>query len=743
MFDKFLRVIKLLLIASVSAAGCATQDPNVAFHDDLRHYEDLLAATEYGDTETPPQIVNDSTPPPLAMRSNGEPGYWSMPLNQAIRTALANSDVLNDLGGTIVQTPENVRTIKDPSIQETDPRFGVAAALSAFDAELLLNGNFEKNDRALNNRFLAGTHVLRQDLHDYATAIRKKTATGSEFTLRHTMDYDANNANGNLFGSAWDTAFEAEFRHPLLQGGGIDFNRIAGPNSAPGAINGVVIARINTDMSLTDLEVGLRDFVSNVENAYWDLYYAYRDLDAKRRARDASLKMWRDLSAKRGLPGAEDDKIAQAREQYYRFEVEVQNALSGRPVEGTRASNDTSGGTFRANGGVYVAERRLRLLLGLPLNGDRLIRPGQEPSLAKAVFEWDGIVGEAMTRRAELRRQRLGVRRRELELLAHKNFLRPRLDAVGLYRWRGFGKDLLDPTSGFRDASGFRVHDDAFGSLTSGEFQEWQLGFEFSLPIGFRQAHSAVRNSQLALARERSILREQERQIIHDLSNAITEMERAYHVAQVNLNRRNAALHRRDVLEQKADEGNVTFVNLTLDAQQRLASAESDFFRSLVEYALAVKNVHVEKGTWKSYHSIMLTEDITAGRLGHGRVMPEPPAEPQPSPDIQPQPLGPTEAEPDAVESTRAAPQASEAPQSGGPGMPPIYVEASLSDQLRSPSPPAVTPVEVHLTSPPARSDDPAPMPSSEAMRDRSPELEQGELPADLFDSAVESSLAG
>ena len=41
-----------------------------------------------------------------------------------------------------------------------------------------------------------------------------------------------------------------------------------------------LVARIRTDISIADFEIGLRDYVSNVENAYWDLYYAYRDLDA-------------------------------------------------------------------------------------------------------------------------------------------------------------------------------------------------------------------------------------------------------------------------------------------------------------------------------------------------------------------------------------------------------------------------------------------------------------------------------
>jgi outer membrane protein TolC len=454
---------------------------------------------------------------------------------------------------------------------------------------------------------------------------------------------------------------EAEVRHPLLRGNGLEYNRIAGPNGAPGAYNGVVIARLNTDISLADLDIGLRNLISNVENAYWDLYFAYRDLDARRRARDACLDLWRSLSAKQGLPGAEDDKIAQAREQYYRFEAEVENALSGRLVEGTRANNDTSGGTFRANGGVYVAERRLRLLLGLPLTDDRLIRPNQEPSLAKVIFDWDSVVTESLTRRVELRRQRLTVRRREMELVASRNFLKPKLDAVGRYRYRGLGHDLLDPAGG-------PFEDNAYATLTSGNYQEWMLGFEFALPVGFREGHAAVRNAQLALARECAVLKEQERQVLHDLSNAITDMERAYKVAQVNLNRQQAALQRLRVLDEKAKQGIVTYVNLTLDAQQRLASAESDFFRSLVEYALAVKNVHIEKGTWKTYHQVFLAEELTSGSPIGDPVLPQAPApverapvEPAPAPATVPPPQAapappPSAAAPPAPNPAPAAP---------------------------------------------------------------------------------------
>ena len=368
----------------------------------------------------------------------------------------------------------------------------------------------------------------------FQAAITKRAVTGSQFTIRHNVDYDANNAPGNLFDSAWNTNVEMEIRHPLLQGSGVQFNRIAGPNNLPGVYNGVLIARLNTDVALTDFEIAVRDLVSNVENAYWDLYFGYRVLDARIQARDAALETWRRIYALYEVDrrGGEAEKEAQAREQYFRFQQDVQNAMSGEPYEQTRNWNGLPSGAFRTTGGVLMAERRLRLLMGLPPSDGRLLRPTDEPVLAQIAFDWDQVTAEATTRRVELRRQKWQIRRRELELIASKNYLLPRLDGVGRYRWRGFGDDLFPinepPLPRF---------DNAYEDLTSGDFQEWQLGFELSMPIGFRLAHVAVRNAELLLARERAILRDQQREIVHEAADAIAEMDRAYAVLQTSYNR--------------------------------------------------------------------------------------------------------------------------------------------------------------------------------------------------------------
>ncbi|MGD9636314.1 MAG: TolC family protein, partial [Pirellulales bacterium] len=598
-------------LAALTAApsGCQWGSQNNFKGKTDKYFETLATTIEYPAESACTLNSNDpalGSPPPLTLLDAENPEYWNLSLPEVIEIALQNSTVLHQLGGTVIRAPDTVRTTYDPAIAESDPRFGVEAALSAFDAQFQSSVFWEKNHRALNNEFFGGgTRILFQDASVFQAAITKTAATGSQFTVRHNVDYDGNNAPGNLIPSAWDANVEAEARQPLLQGAGLEFNRIAGPFSTPGIYNGVLVARINTDVALVDFEIAVRDLMSNVENAYWDLYYGYRDLNAKVQARDEALKTWRSVYARfeTGRTGGEAANEAQAREQYFRFQEEVQTALSGELLDGTRVGNGTGGGIFRPTGGVLVAERRLRVLMGLSPTDGKLIRPSDEPVMAKVDFDWQQSAADTAVRRAELRRQKWNIRRRELELIASKNFLMPRLDAIGRYRWRGFGDDLTGNESG--DLGQFNS---AYGNLATGNFQEWQLGLEFSLPIGFRQAHAGVRNAELLLARDRALLRDQQRDAIRELSDAVAETDRTFVVAQTTYNRLIASRQQHEALLAPFEENKEVSLDLLLDAQRRLLESEVRYYRALAEYALAVKNVHFVKGTLLDYDGVYLTE---------------------------------------------------------------------------------------------------------------------------------------
>ena len=269
-------VALVLAVAMLAPSGCLWQgERDFEACAPPGAYEKVASEIEYpAETNCTATIADESlaAPQPWTIATEGTPEYWDISLEEAIQIALTNSRVLRDLGGAVVRSPGATRTAVDPAIAETDPRFGIEAALSEFDAQFLSSMIWEKNDRAFNNQFFGGGSTLvQQDLGIFQAAITKRSVTGSRFTIRHNVDYDANNAEGNLFDSAWNTNVEMEIRHPFLQGSGVQFNRIAGPNNQPGIYDGVLIARLNADVALNDFEIAVRDLVSNVENAYWDL----------------------------------------------------------------------------------------------------------------------------------------------------------------------------------------------------------------------------------------------------------------------------------------------------------------------------------------------------------------------------------------------------------------------------------------------------------------------------------------
>ncbi len=542
---------------------------------------------------------------------NDPAGFLRLSLDQCIENALTNSQVVRQLGGTALRSPELMVTANDTAIAYTDPRVGEEAALSAFDATFDNLFAFQNNDRAFNSSFIGDQGRLKQKLATNTTRLSKRSATGTLFQLNNQILYDFNNTQANRFSNnvSWDTYLEAEMRQPLLQGAGSLFNRIAGPNNLPGVNNGVLIARTNTDISLANFELGIRNLVSEVENAYWDLYFAYRDLEAKIEARNGAYKIWESLKAQGQNKKAAE--ILQAEEQYYLFASRVQDAIHGQLNDGTRTFNGSASGTFRGNAGVRTTERRLRLIAGYPVNDQVLIVPEDMPVEAQVVFDWEQSKTDALTKRTELRRQRWVLKREELNLFANKNFLLPRVDLIGKYRLRGFGNDLFGNT-GFNPlvppGVDLQNGSDAYRTFLDGDLQEWELGMDVNIPIGYRRQFAAVRNSELEITRQRKILLEQEREIVYGLSNSLGEVERTSSLQELNARRLDASKQQYAAIQEDFKNDDTT-IDLVLESQRRVIDAKLDYFRTQVEFMLAVKSVHFEKGTMLEYHNVSLSEN--------------------------------------------------------------------------------------------------------------------------------------
>lgn len=581
-------------IAVVSLAGCRPTDRFRAWRDsaDVSYFQNYVTQIEHPDLQTEIEPAVSQSPLPLTMDNPAEIPAYELTLQEAIRTALQSSDVLRTLGGSVVSAPQGTATQIDPALTDLNPLGGTEAALSAYDAQLSSQLFWQKNDRPNNNTFaLIFPSAFSQTTGNYVNQVQKRTATGASYALRTNVVYDRNNNPTRIFQSDFVGFLEAEYRQPLMQGAGTEFNRIAGPNSQIGQYNGVLIARINTDISLADFEAGVLRLINDVEGQYWELYFAYRALDAQVVGRESALKTWQRIRElqKVGMKGGEADAEASSRSSYYLFNSQVNDALAG-------------------TNGLYATEQRLRYIMGMPATDGRLLKPIDEPLQAEVVFDWQSSLSDAITRRVEVRRQEWTIKRRELELIAARLNKRPRLDALTQYRWRGLGDHLV----GARNPA--NQYESLLQNIAEGNYQEWQAGFEWSYNIGLRQASAAVRHAQLNLAKDMALLKEQQLRISHDLSNASRQLSRSYQQAQNNYNRIEADRKQVETVRAKLDNGLID-TRFLLQAQQQLANSTSAFYRSLVDYNLALRDFHREKGSLLSYNQVSLAEESLNGSM--------------------------------------------------------------------------------------------------------------------------------
>lgn len=594
-------------LATFCLVGCYhTQKPLHYIGDAaLEHYKDVATKVDYPVLEQESNSLALATSAPRRIRDRSKDEIWDMPLAEAIQVALQNSAIIRERDqflsprNPLYANPEAVTSLYDPAIQESEVRFGnrgVEAALADFDAQFAASMLWGRNEQVQNNLFNSGGlppgETLKDETGVFQSRLQKQFADSGSFAITHNWNYSLNNVPTRLFGSVYDGTLRAEYRRPLWSRSGAEFTRVVGPNSSIGAgVNqGVVIARINNDITIADFEINMQTLLRDVEGAYWDLSLAYRAWHSETVALQSALSTWREVKAQldEGFTGGSAADEAQARDNYYESLSRVETAQAD----------------------IYSSEGQLRRLIGLPVNDGRIIRPSDEPTVAEFIPDWQMSLFESISRRTELRRQKWQIKSLEHQLNAARSLTKPEFDFVSGYQVNAFGDTLFDDN----DDDPVTPHglNSAYGTLTQGDQTGWNLGFEFRMPLGFRSGHALVRNIELRLMKAREQLAAQEMEVSHELSQAFQSLDRWYKTAETNFNRRRAAEERVQAFEVQYELGGTT-LDLLLRAQISLANAEVAYFRSLAEYNKAITEIHYRKGSLLEHNNVHLAEGIWDG----------------------------------------------------------------------------------------------------------------------------------
>ena len=514
---------------------------------------------EFRDPSSLPSVYVSETAAPPTVADFQDREQLPVSLDEAIRIALEQSEVVRALAGNLAVS--SGRTIYDPAIAAT----AIDEARATFDPALSANHTWSQSEPPVavpdpvdptRTRF-GGTKTDGYELSLDASQTNLSGGTGRlQFRtgpLRFSPGvFPLNPQNRH--------STEVSYTQPLLQGAGVAANRVP-----------IVLARIDAERSFFQFRDSIQELVRGVIEAYWALVFARTDVWARR------------------------IQVEQGQASYNREKARLPELSNVADV----AQAETALARFRANliaaeSSVLQREAALRNILGIAPAEPPEYVPTTPPTTEPLEFDWNEIVRLAEQRRPDLIELKLILEADRHRLLLSRNQARPRLDAFALYRWNGLEGRM---PSGSRTAT------------TGDAFTDWTLGVNFSVPMLLRRERSGVRSSELLIARDTANLQQGIHAVRHQLAFDLRNLVQFYaqykafriarKAAKVNLERQFAAYR----------TGNpVLFLNV-LQAITDWGNSVSQEAQALTRYNTELADLERDTGTILETHAIWMHED--------------------------------------------------------------------------------------------------------------------------------------
>ncbi len=584
----FILTAHLLALAVIVAPGCHSAAPSLAPDEDPAFGQldidsfvsQTIDVTDGHDVE---DQVLDSQPLRLARLADlnelSPQQMESISLSQAIAIALRNSTFVRSRhdfmspGNRLLTNPHATPSAFDVLLQSSSEQ-SVEAALAAFDLQMVAGVQWGRNAIVQGSRYVNGgwppADVLVSDTGSVFARLDKPLASGGTLSLVHNWNYTFNNLPSLSFNPRYAGYLRGEFRQPLWSGRGKAFTSIAGPRNPLGGRyiqRGASLAEIDEQLARLEFQSELQQLVNHTEHLYWELWLSYQVYQQLADARERAGQVWQRQRqrGKSGLNGGSAADVAQAEENYHQRDTQARGALDQ----------------------VVQADIRLRRQLGLPASQNSVFHPTDQPGEAEVLFSWQPALTRALQQRTELLQQQMRTRSVELQLVPAKSLTRPQLDLVTGVQANGLGQELFDTPSG--------VGGGAVGALLDADDVGWNVGFELSMPWGFRRERNQVRFLNLQLAKARAALAAQEIEVSHQLAGALGHLDRWYAALQSTTRRRDAARKRLHSVEADYLAGRRS-LDLMLRSQVSLAEAEIERLRAIAEYNKAIADVLYRQG---------------------------------------------------------------------------------------------------------------------------------------------------
>ncbi len=504
------------------------------------------------------------TPAPPTVSSMADLPLRPISLDEAIRTALANAEVVRIFTG--LSASSSGRTIYDTAIINN----GIDEAHAEFDPIFQAQNSFNRTESPVFDSGLGVIEAIRSDNYNLNASITKKTLTGA--TLNAGVTTTPRTLRPGIFALNPQTRSSAELSltQPLLQGGGWRVNM------AP-----IILARIDTERSYFQSKDSLQELVRGTIDSYWGLVFARTNLWAREQQFEQAQFAFNRTAA--------------------RFENEIAN---GGDVALTKvALADFRSALISARANLLQREAGFRNLLGFPPYDTHQLVPTSPPTRERLEMDWESLLVMAEQYRPDLIELKLILEADEQRLLQSRNRVRPNLDAVALYRWNGLEGEMPVVSS------------------RPGQFTDWTLAINFSVPLGLRRERGLLRRQELLISRDRANLEQGLHAASHSIAANLRNLAQFYEQYQAFKETRAAATTNLEVQTARYEVKLENFL-IVFQAIISWGNAVSNEASSLVQYNIELANLERQTGTILESHGVRMAEERygSIGPLGRWHV---------------------------------------------------------------------------------------------------------------------------
>jgi outer membrane protein len=457
----------------------------------------------------------------------------------------------------------------NPAIRESQ----VQEAMASFDAVVFGSSQSAYNDDPQSMNTISNGQTWTNQI-----GVRRVLPTGTQIQASTGFSYRdiARTSSGTLANpsSFWTANENIQLIQPLLRGFGEDVTLAT-----------IYLAQRDHRISLSQFKQQVMQSVADVETAYLNLIQSRTSVEVQERLVVASEQTYLDV---------------QAREHIDATKASVSQALSA--LESRRADLHDAQSTYR------TASDALKALLNDPdldINSNVLIVPVDRPTAEPVKYEVVDCILTGLRQRPEMQQVRLQMEKEDIFLKVAKNDLLPKVNLTLALQSNGVsntdrGGRINYPKGDFADAYG-RSFDPAC-------FIDSTIGISFEFPLGNREAEAALARR---LNERRQLVDNMElnaQKIAQDIKAQLREVYKNYDVIEFRDRVRLAAA---DEFQGILDLENIRtrspeFLQLKLDSQARLASAELQLTQTLINYNLAIMKLEQAKGTLLEFDRISL-----------------------------------------------------------------------------------------------------------------------------------------